>query len=101
MSELDLLERALRERAHSTPDAGLRARVLDALERERRGERHAGFAAAAACWLVAGLCGWAADTPAPEAGTRGSVAAEFARGPDLAHVPRLARPLGPDGRPLP
>ncbi len=101
MSEFDLLERALCERAHAAPDMELRARVLDALERERRGERRAGFAAAAACWLVAGLCVWAADTPAPDAGTRGSLAAEFARGPDLAHVPRLARPLGPDGRPLP
>jgi len=96
MNEFGDLERRLAARV-SAPDPALRARVLGALERERRGERQAWFSAAAACWLVVGAAWWSAGgSPRPETASP-SVTELLARGPDLAHVPRLALPLAPDG----
>ena len=96
MNEFDDLERRLAARV-SAPDPALRARVLDALEREQRGGRRAWWAAAAACWLVVGAAWWS-EGSAPHPGAASlSVTDVLARGPDLAHVPRLALPLSPDG----
>jgi len=83
----------------SAPDADLRSRVIGALERERRAERRAWVGAATACWLVAIASAWA--TSPTSSAPRDSLAAELARGPDLTRVPRLARPIGPDGKVLP
>jgi hypothetical protein len=96
VSELDDLERRLIARVRA-PDATLRGRVLDAPERERRAQGRAWFAAAAAAWLVAGAGWWGAREPAHGATERRSISAELALGPNLAHVPRLARPIGPNG----
>lgn len=96
MNDFDDLERRLAARVRA-PDPALRARVLGALERERRGERRVWFAAAAACWLVVGAAWWSDGlSPRTEAASP-SVADVLARGPDLALVPRLALPLSPDG----
>jgi hypothetical protein len=98
VNEFDDLELRLAARA-SAPDADLRGRVIGALERERRAEWSAWFGAAAACWLVAIASAWATSSTSSE--TRGSLAAELERGPDLTRVPRLARPIAPDGTVLP
>lgn len=96
MSEFDDLERRLAARV-TAPDPALRARVLGALERERRGRRRTWLAAAAACWLVVGAAWWSDPGAARREAAPLSVSDMLARGPDLSLVPRLARPIGPTG----
>lgn len=96
MNGLENLERHLAARAREAPGGALRARVLEALERERRSQQRTWASLAAAAWIVALGAAWGAGPGQGDVSTH-SVLEVFARGPDLSLVPRLARPIGPTG----
>jgi hypothetical protein len=99
-----VLEAQLTARAAVQPEAALRGRVLEALGLEVRREARASVLVAVVAWLVV-LATWLASEARgpkePEAVDVRDMDAWLERGPDLALLPRLARPIGSLGGPVP